>query len=633
MLQKDQWPFIPERLSEIIDNDTLAVIEAGCCERIGRAMTIVDATPRNNEIVRVDAITPRQRFESFCAFLRNEDYFQGGNRACEQCDAKIAKEISAKAAHPLFSTYYCHMGLLDAQYSVEIHEHPVAVLFCGQYRPPHGIGQIQQRVTKLGTGNFAHIIPLQEKFKPELAMLADDLPPLPADFQVRLRREAEHIQRIAEAEYQRIKNGWEQEFLDQLRAARSLQEIGDLQQIQQQTEALLEQVRVFCRCRYVVLYANLQEGDTVLAPVAYAGIPAQMGQQLPHFNWKKAGLPLPNTKTKQWDLTAERAALLKGIRGDNRDYFANAGCIVPAMLGNAYRGILVFGPFAESIQVKQEQSFLRQISRIIGWSTHTDLQILQLHKKRQQWESTAKLLTHQVRTAITPITTQVGIVKALMRKPQTDALTTLIANSLKGAHELCLRLGTTVGDTVKSHVLLLEPEDLKFERYPLSVLVTNCAEGFVPEAVQRQRQIVIEESIERLPQAEIDIARLTIAFSNLIDNAIKYSYPNTKIYIRADIYGEGALNLENALIEIQNDGDQIASDKRERIFEQGERGLTGAKLRRIPGTGLGLWETRAVIEAHGGKIEVSSVPTTYLHRFGQAYRVTFSLKIPLRQTK
>ena len=78
-------------------------------------------------------------------------------------------------------------------------------------------------------------------------------------------------------------------------------------------------------------------------------------------------------------------------------------------------------------------------------------------------------------------------------------------------------------------MLQLEPEDLEFERYPLSVLVANCADGFVQEADKRHRQLIIDKSIELLPEAEVDVARLTIAISNLIENALKYSYPNTTI--------------------------------------------------------------------------------------------------------
>jgi len=126
------------------------------------------------------------------------------------------------------------------------------------------------------------------------------------------------------------------------------------------------------------------------------------------------------------------------------------------------------------------------------------------------------------------------------------------------------------------------------------------------------------------------VARFTIAFSNLIENAIKYSFPGTRIVIRAGDRQE-RLDLNHAIIEVQDEGDDIPADKVESIFEAGTRLLTGVKMRQIPGTGLGLWEARAVVEAHGGKIAVRSVPSTFFYRQKRAQRVTFLVRIPLQQ--
>ncbi len=71
--------------------------------------------------------------------------------------------------------------------------------------------------------------------------------------------------------------------------------------------------------------------------------------------------------------------------------------------------------------------------------------------------------------------------------------------------------------------------------------------------------------------------------------------------------------------------------KQQRIFEQGTRGLTAAKLGHIPGSGLGLWEARAVVVAHGGEIRVRTSQTSIRRRQGQAHHVVFVIELPLRQ--
>lgn len=630
-MQRSHWPFTPACLSEIIDNERLAVIEAGCAERLGRAMTIIDYNADLQRMVRTDPLNRRQHFEPFCQLLRDETRVRGGNEACETCDKEMTQRFLQRREPTPYLQFQCHMGLTDVAHVVVIEERPVAVVFTGQFRPAHGAKQIGERVQQLGAGRSTHIQLLDDRVQAELLQHSRELQPLPVDFPSRLAREVNHIQHIAEAEYRHLKHQWEHEFLDSLRSFDGFDMIDDLTQIRHHTVRLLEQICQFCRCRYLVFFANIREGDTVLAPLAQVGLPAALEQQLPHFNWRKAGLPLDKLQLKQWKPERNNVATLKGIRGDNSAYFQDIQCILPSSLGHIYRGALVFGPFAEPVNIGRESEFLSEVSRIIGSLVLTELEILNLQQQRKQWESTAKLLTHQVRTALTPITTQVGTAKLLLQRQPSEQSNKLISSSLKGAHELCLRLGKTVAETVEAHVLLLEPEDMKFEPYPLSVLVSNCTDAFASEAERRQRHLVVDESIEQLPQAEIDIARLTIALSNLIDNALKYSFPSTKIVIRAVQQDASDLDLDNATIEIQDDGDEIVSEQRERIFERGARGLTGAKLRRIPGTGLGLWEARAVIEAHRGVISVRCEPTNVYFRQMRAYRVIFRIKVPLRQ--
>ena len=93
MFRKDKWPFTPVCLSEIIDQETLAVVQSGCSERLERPLTILDYEPRTKNFSDpVESINEKQRYEEFCRFLRNEEYVKGGDQACEQADIEEAKE-------------------------------------------------------------------------------------------------------------------------------------------------------------------------------------------------------------------------------------------------------------------------------------------------------------------------------------------------------------------------------------------------------------------------------------------------------------------------------------------------------------------------------------------------------------
>ena len=92
MFQEDRWPFIPTCLSEIISGDRLAVIESGCSERLGRALTILDYDPDTGGFSnRIESINEKQRYEKFCRLLRDEKWVQGGDEACKAWDMEQAK--------------------------------------------------------------------------------------------------------------------------------------------------------------------------------------------------------------------------------------------------------------------------------------------------------------------------------------------------------------------------------------------------------------------------------------------------------------------------------------------------------------------------------------------------------------
>ena len=634
MFQRDHWPFVPTKLTEIIAPETLAVLEAGCCERLRRSMAIFDYRPAEETLVnRVDTVNARQRFEPFCRIMRDPQQVSGGNEACRQCDLMIANRFSDEVDQTAqsYQEYDCHMGLHMGAHVIRVNEHPVGLVLAGQFRPHGDSNGIAEAVAGLGTGRHARIGPLTDETRHDLLHAAQTLPSQPDDFATKLAREAQHLERLANAEYALRKYQWEYEFLGELRTMASNPRIDRLETLRNVTGKLLDHVRTFCRCRYVAFYANLREDETVLIPIAQAGFSDELNDRLPHFNWKKAGLPQDNSALSEWDVMGQQRSVLRGIRGGEPALMQDTSFVLPTSLGSLYRGVLLFGPFDGPVHLAQEQRLLQELCRDIGFYVLTELQILFLEERRTEWRSTARLLTHQIRTALTPITTYVSSAHFWVDKPATERNSAAIEEAVRIARDLCLRLGRSVGETVESHVLLLEHSDLGFERYPLSALVTNSAEGFAVDARRRQREIIIEESIEYLPLTEVDIPRLTIAISNVIENAVKYSFPGTKIYIRGASSTQQGLDLETAVIEVQDHGDAIPEKMRTAIFEEGTRALTSKKLQRIPGTGLGLWEARAVIEAHGGTITARSEPTSTYFRHGQAHRVTFEIRLPIRQ--
>lgn len=299
---KDRWPFTPTRLSELIDEETLSVIQSGCSERLGRPLVVLDYDPAADRFIhRIESLNLRQRFEGFCATFR--DKIPGGEEACWQCNLREAdRSLRAfrESGNP-YRAFHCHLGLLEATYVIQVQNRPVALLYSGQYLPPEGFDRVRELVEALGQGGDRRL-EVDDSIRKEMLTWAVNLPAAPEDLSARLQREAEHIQRMAEAEYRQLKYQWEQEFLDTVWETVSYEDSVGLAQLRGSLDGLLARICVFCRCAYAVFFASVQPEDTVLPPLASAGIPEEVQSSLPHFNWKKAGLPLEQFDARRWNL-------------------------------------------------------------------------------------------------------------------------------------------------------------------------------------------------------------------------------------------------------------------------------------------------------------------------------------------
>lgn len=92
-----------------------------------------------------------------------------------------------------------------------------------------------------------------------------------------------------------------------------------------------------------------------------------------------------------------------------------------------------------------------------------------------------------------------------------------------------------------------------------------------------------------------DERRLTQVFNNLIGNAIKYSPDGGPIVI------SGQVHSEHVLVSVRDSGIGIPLHEQHRIFQKFSR-LDNALSRTTEGTGLGLFLTKAIVEAHKGRI-------------------------------
>ena len=114
---------------------------------------------------------------------------------------------------------------------------------------------------------------------------------------------------------------------------------------------------------------------------------------------------------------------------------------------------------------------------------------------------------------------------------------------------------------------------------------------FIPASVRLPRD---------LPLVEIDSLMIERVFSNLLENAVKYTPSGTMIEISA------ATDQNQLLVTVSDHGPGIPAGEEERIFEKFHRVASEGNL---GGAGLGLTICRAIVEAHGGRMWADNLPS------------------------
>jgi two-component system phosphate regulon sensor histidine kinase PhoR len=116
------------------------------------------------------------------------------------------------------------------------------------------------------------------------------------------------------------------------------------------------------------------------------------------------------------------------------------------------------------------------------------------------------------------------------------------------------------------------------------------------------------------PYVHVDPAAIEQALANLLDNAVKYSDTIKEITVR--VHGDRHL----AIVEIADRGVGVAAADHDRIFDRFYRG--SSKLHRR-GFGLGLPIVRELVQAHGGRVDMTSVPGA-----GSTFRISLPRAAP-----
>jgi signal transduction histidine kinase len=218
--------------------------------------------------------------------------------------------------------------------------------------------------------------------------------------------------------------------------------------------------------------------------------------------------------------------------------------------------------------------------------------VLELRRLSALRADFVSLVSHEVRT---PLAAIIGSARTLEQRwrdlspDQRDAFLALIADETD-------RLAALVGEVLDTSRIDAGTFSYTFSDVDLAGLVN---ETVAAAELARDSLRIATDVPAQLPPVRGDSHRLRQVLTNLIDNAVKYSPDGASIEVSA-----AAVN-GHVRIAIADHGPGISSEDHGLIFEKFGR-VHGASSK--PGTGLGLYIARAIADAHGGTLEVTSTP-------------------------
>jgi PAS domain S-box-containing protein len=233
-------------------------------------------------------------------------------------------------------------------------------------------------------------------------------------------------------------------------------------------------------------------------------------------------------------------------------------------------------------------------------------------KREEELQNTfISIISHELKT---PVSIIKGYAETLRREDANWSQETL-RDGFQVIEEEADRLANQIQDLLDVSRFLAGGLHLDMTDWSLPALARQVVQGF---AAQTDERFEFELRLpEDFPPMHGDYERIRMVLTNLVSNAVKYSPDGGTIRIGAKAEDE------LAIIYVADKGIGIPPEEQQRIFQRFYR-VDNRLRRETQGTGIGLYLTRSIVEAHGGRIWVES-------QVGRGSRFLFTLPLARRQ--
>jgi PAS domain S-box-containing protein len=290
---------------------------------------------------------------------------------------------------------------------------------------------------------------------------------------------------------------------------------------------------------------------------------------------------------------AERVALLRVETAERRPVPLERLPNVRALRGEVVEGevFVVTLPDGATIWVSTSAAPIRSAEGEIVGAVLVLRDITPLHEAQEEREDLLRAVSHDLRNPLSAVLGQAQLLDRRLEKAGLEA-ERRSAQSIIVAAE---RMNTMIQDLVDA--ARAEAGQIRLDRKPVDLRESALALKERLSASLETERIDIEIP-EDLPRVWADPARVDRILGNLWSNALKYSAPGTRVTVSA--------RAENGWVitSVTDRGAGIRPEELPQLFQRYFRGALGRE--RGEGVGLGLYITRRLVEAHGGRIWVES---------------------------
>lgn len=258
---------------------------------------------------------------------------------------------------------------------------------------------------------------------------------------------------------------------------------------------------------------------------------------------------------------------------------------------------------AGDMSIKLETRGYSELSTIAD-SFNQMLSVIQ--KQDSQRQAFVSDVSHELKT---PLASMKVLSDSLLSQEEVPA--ELYREFLVDITEEIERMTKIINDLLSMVKMDKSTANVQVENISINDLIENLLKRLRPIAAERKIELIYESF--RPVMADVDEVKISIAFNNLIENAIKYNYDEGWVRV--------TLNADHKFfyVTVLDSGVGIPEDVQDNVFERFYR-VDKARSRDTGGTGLGLSLTRSAVLLHRGSIKLYSKENE---------GTTFTVRIPL----